>query len=284
MPETLILDLDDCTEYRLALQVRPPAVVHGTLASLVALLGVTLTWSAVTHADLVVRAQGRVRPVTTPRKVFVAGRGEMLSASAGGQVVEVNFRQGDRVARGAVLVRLGTERLDNEIAKQRQTIRAAEEELARLDRLGDLLERQHAATQSKSEAELAQARAEVRLAKEQRAVDVRLAEVALKSAKDEEAAYRRLVGMRAASPWELLKATTTARDAEGKLARARLSVNEDRVTVGQARSRVGEAGLRGEARGAGTEAAGQAGRGSRPPGSSWLTGNWSGHRRLSGRQ
>ena len=142
MPETLILDLDDCTEYRLALQVRPPAVVHGTLASLVALLGVTLTWSAVTHADLVVRAQGRVRPVTTPRKVFVAGRGEMLSASAGGQVVEVNFRQGDRVARGAVLVRLGTERLDNEIAKQRQTIRAAEEELARIDRLGGLLEGQ----------------------------------------------------------------------------------------------------------------------------------------------
>jgi hemolysin D len=233
MPETLILDLDDCTEYRLALQVRPPAVVHGTLASLVALLGVTLIWSAVTHADLVVRAQGRVRPVTTPRKVFVAGRGEMLSASAGGQVVEVNFRQGDRVARGAVLVRLGTERLDNEIAKQRQTIRAAEEELARLDRLGDLLERQHAATQSKSEAELAQARAEVRLAKEQRDVDVKLAEVALKSVKDEEAAYRRLVGMRAASPWELLKATTTARDAEGKLARARLPVNEERTTVWQ---------------------------------------------------
>ena len=96
-----------------------------------------------------------------------------------------------------------------------------------------MLEGQAAATRSKSEAELAQARAEVRLAKEQRDVDVRLAEVALKAAKDEEAAYRRLVGMRAASPWELLKATTTAREAEGKLARARLPVNEDRITVEQ---------------------------------------------------
>ena len=88
MRETLVLDLDDCTEYRLALQVRPPAMVHGTLAALVALLGAVLTWSAVTNADLVVRAQGRLRPVTTPGKVFVAGRGEMLSGSAGGRVVE----------------------------------------------------------------------------------------------------------------------------------------------------------------------------------------------------
>jgi pyruvate/2-oxoglutarate dehydrogenase complex dihydrolipoamide acyltransferase (E2) component len=87
----------------------------------------------------------------------------MLSASAGGHVVEVNFREGDRVARGSVLVRLGTERLDNEIVKQRQTIRAAEEELARFDRLDDLLESQAVATRSKSLAELAQARAEVRL-------------------------------------------------------------------------------------------------------------------------
>jgi multidrug resistance efflux pump len=231
MTENHLLDLDDCTEYRLALQVRPPAVVHGTLASLVALLGVALAWSAVTHANLVVRAQGRVRPVTTPRKVFAAGRGEMLSASAGGRVVEVNFRQGDRVARGAVLVRLGTDRLDNEIDKQRQTIRAAEEELARIDRLAGLLEGQAAATRSKSEAELAQARAEVHLAKEQRDVDVRLAEVALRSAKEEEAAFRRLVGLRASSSWELRKATTSAREAEGKLTRSRLPVNEDRVTV-----------------------------------------------------
>ncbi len=233
MTETRFLDLDDCTDFRMALQVRPPAVVHGTLTLLVALLGVVLAWLAVTRADLVVRSPGRVRPVTTPRKVFVAGRGEMLSASAGGQVVEVNFRQGDRVARGAVLVRLGTERLDNEIAKQRRAIRAAEEELARLERLGELLEDQSVATRAKSEAEFAQARAEVHLAKEQRVVDVGLAEVALKTARDDEAAYSRLVGMRAASPWEFVKSRTTAREAEGKLARARLPVNEEPTTVAQ---------------------------------------------------
>jgi hemolysin D len=157
----------------------------------------------------------------------------MLSASAGGHVVEVNFREGDRVARGSVLVRLGTERLDNEIVKQRQTIRAAEEELARFDRLDGLLESQAVATRSKSLAELAQARAEVRLSNEQRAADIRLAEVAVKAARDEDIAYRRLVAMRAASPAELKKATTTVRETDAKLIRARIPVNEDRIAVGE---------------------------------------------------
>jgi multidrug resistance efflux pump len=233
MPDTLTIDLENFTEYRLALEARPPAMVHGTLALLVALVGVALAWSAFTHADLVVRAQGRVRPVTAPRKVFVFSRGEMLSASAGGHVVEVNFREGDRVARGSVLVRLGTERLDNEIVKQRQTIRAAEEELARFDRLDGLLESQAVATRSKSLAELAQARAEVRLSNEQRAADIRLAEVAVKAARDEDIAYRRLVAMRAASPAELKKATTTVRETDAKLIRARIPVNEDRIAVGE---------------------------------------------------
>ena len=62
-----------------------------------------------------------------------------MSASAGGRVVEVNARKGDRVTQGDVLVRLETERLDNEIAKQGRTIRAGEEELARLDHLEELL-------------------------------------------------------------------------------------------------------------------------------------------------
>ena len=94
-----------------------------------------LAWSALTQADLVVRAPGRVRPVTSPVKVFNAGRGEVLSASVGGRVVEVTCREGQEVRRGDVLIRLDTERLDNEIAKRQRTIQAGEEELAELGRL-----------------------------------------------------------------------------------------------------------------------------------------------------
>ena len=102
--------------------------------------------------------------MTTPVKVFNAGRGEVLSASSGGRVVAVNFREGDVVRRGDVLVRLETARLDNEIAKQRPGDPGGEEELAKLGRLEELLARQFEAARAKAEAELAQAREEVRRA------------------------------------------------------------------------------------------------------------------------
>src|ERR1700752_1049751 len=57
------IDLADCTEFRQTLQARAPAVVHGTTWLLVTLLGTALVWAALTKADLVVQASGRVRSV-----------------------------------------------------------------------------------------------------------------------------------------------------------------------------------------------------------------------------
>ena len=57
MRNDFVLDLADCTEFRQALQARPPRIVHGTLVLLVALLGTALAWAAVTQANLVVRAR-----------------------------------------------------------------------------------------------------------------------------------------------------------------------------------------------------------------------------------
>ena len=74
MRNDLVLDLADCTEFRQTLLARPPKILHGTAALLVALLGAALAWSATTRANLVVRATGRVRPVSTPRKC-IAPRG-----------------------------------------------------------------------------------------------------------------------------------------------------------------------------------------------------------------
>src|SRR4051794_28710383 len=139
MHDARVLDLTEWTEFRQVLQAQPPKVVHGTAVLLAALLGTALGWSALTRALLVVRAPGRIRPVTTPVKVFNAARGEMLGAGVGGRVVEVNVREGDVVKRGAILVRLDTERQDNEIAKQRRSIGAGEEELTNLARLEGLL-------------------------------------------------------------------------------------------------------------------------------------------------
>src|SRR5262249_17921456 len=122
MRNDLMRDLADTTEFRLTLQARPPRIVHGTLLLLAPLLGPALVWPAVTKADLVVRAAGRVRPVTSPMRVVNGGSGEVFSASVGGRVVAVHFWEGEEVRQGDVLIRLDTERLDNEIVKRQRAL------------------------------------------------------------------------------------------------------------------------------------------------------------------
>src|ERR1700722_12171556 len=139
MSVNTVAELNDCLEFRQTLMARPPALVHGTVLLLTALLGSALSWGAWTKADLVVRAGGRIRPVSTPKRVVCAARGESLSASVGARVIAVGFHEGDEVHRGDVLVRLDTERLDNDIMRRKQTIQTGNEEMAKLARLEDLL-------------------------------------------------------------------------------------------------------------------------------------------------
>ena len=141
-------------------------------------------------------------------RVLNAGRGEVLSASSGGRVVEVNFRPGDRVRRGDVLVRLDTERLDNEITRRRRVIQAGEEELARGARLRESLAAQYEAARAKAGAELAQAAEEVTDAKDKQAADVGLCQVELEAARDALARVRVLARNGAAGEEDLVKATT----------------------------------------------------------------------------
>jgi hypothetical protein len=64
MCSDLTRNLADCTEFRQTVQAQPPRLVHGTAFLLVGMLAAALAWAATTKADLVVRAQGRVRPTT----------------------------------------------------------------------------------------------------------------------------------------------------------------------------------------------------------------------------
>jgi multidrug resistance efflux pump len=226
-----ILDLADCTTFRQTLLARPPVIVHGAALLLAALIATAVAWSAWTRADLVVRARGRVRPVSAPKKIYNASRGEVLSASVGGRVVEVNAREGDEVRRGAVLIRLDTGRLDADIARQRRALSAVEEDLAGLEQLGELMRAQYAASRAKSEAELARASDAVRREQETRASEVRQAQVEATVAADEEAALRTLVARRAASAADLIKALVKTREVRERLTRAKLPVDEGQVVV-----------------------------------------------------
>ena len=234
MRNQLIFDLNDVSEFRQTLEARPPRVVHGTVILLVGLLGAAFAWAALTKADLVVRAAGRVRPVSAPKKVFNAGRSDVLSASAGGRVVEVNFREGNEVREGDVLVRLDAGRLDNEIARRQKAVQTGEEELARIAHLEELEASQLTATRAKLEAELAQAQDEVRRAKEARAIDMRLAEVAVGTAQDDLDRLRQIAGSGtrgAASASDLVKAAAQLRQAKENLDKASLPVEPGRVEV-----------------------------------------------------
>jgi multidrug resistance efflux pump len=240
MRKDLVLDLADCTEFRQTLLARPPRIVHGTVFLLVLVLTAALLWSALTRADLVVRAAGRVRPVASPTRVFNAGRPEVLSASAGGRVVEVRCREGDTVRRGDVLIRLDTGRLDNEIARRQRTIQAGAAEIARLGRLEVLLGQQFIATRAKAKAELAQAEEEVRQAGARRAADIRLAEVELAGARDEAERLRRLGLRRAAAAADVVKTETRRREAQEKLEKVSLPIEVGRVAVARRALRVTE--------------------------------------------
>ena len=232
MRNTHVLDLADCTEYRQTLEARTPKGVHATAGLLVALLGAALAWSALSEANLVVRAPGRVRPATSPEKVFHAAPGELLGGSVG-RVVEVRAREGDEVRRGDLLIRLDTERLDNETARQRRILRAAEEELETLVRQAALTLRQSEATKAKARAELDQAREQVRREREHQKADIRLVQVELEAARDEEGQLRVLVGRHAAPRADLIKAMRKTREVQEKSARVQLPVGESPVSVAE---------------------------------------------------
>src|SRR5262245_33396403 len=214
-----IADLSACSEFRQTIQARPPQIVHGTVVLLTTLLATAVGWAALTNADLVVRAGGRVRPVSTPVKIFNGSRGEVLSATQGGRVVEVNFREGQEVHKGDVLLRLDTERLDHEIARRKRTIRTSEEELAKGERLKELTTRQYEASKARAEAELNQFQTEARQAKERQASDIKVARAELDTVRDEEERMRQLSGS-AVTTAERVRVRSRVLEAEEKLAKA----------------------------------------------------------------
>jgi multidrug resistance efflux pump len=233
MRSSLVLDLAACTEFRQNLEARPPRIVHATAGLLALLLGALAGWLALTEADLVVRAAGRVRPATSPEKVFNAARGEVLGAGAGGRVAEVRVREGDAVRQGDLLVRLETDRLDNDIARARRALRAAEDELETTTARAELVERQFEAARAKARAELEQERTQVRRARLQQEAEIRLLQVELETASDDEGQLRALVARRAAAVADLTRATLKTREAREKLARAHLAVDESRLPVAE---------------------------------------------------
>ena len=224
MSKSSLLDLAQCSQFRQTLQARPPRIVHGTAFLMIALLSAALAWAALTRADLVVRAGGRMRPVSAPQKVMATFRGEVLTGGAGALVREVSFREGDSVKRGQVLLRLDTERLDNEIARVKRKIAAEDEEIQKDKEMAGLLDQQYQSARAKLEAELAKVEEEIRLATERRQSELRSAEAEVTHAQADEARTRKLVARQVVARADLETAVFKLSEAREKLVKARLPV------------------------------------------------------------
>src|SRR5262249_25631513 len=121
--------------------------------------------------------------------------------------------------------------LEGEIAKRRRTLQASEEEVAALHHHETLLAQQFTSTKARSTAELMQARDAIQQAQDRQAVDVRVAARELKNAIYKETQTRKLAERGLVSQDTLREATERVHEAQEKLARVRLPVEQGRLAV-----------------------------------------------------
>jgi multidrug resistance efflux pump len=146
-------------------------------------------------------------------------------SGAGGKVVEVNAREGQRVKKGDLLLRFDTEQLDLEIAKVVQKIDSLTKELAQRTSILDLAAESFQAEKSELQVELKQALWEVEQARKKREGEIELANVELDRARME---LRRMDGLDVAAK-DVDAARMSIRTAEARLAMASSPIDESRA-------------------------------------------------------
>ena len=221
-----VIDLANCSDFRRTMAARPPLAVHATAALLTLLLGILIAWAALVRANVVVKAQGRVRSADQPAKVFT-----QPAQFLDGRVAAVFVKVGDVVSEGQVLLTLDTARLDNEIAVLERQIAADDEGVANMEQIRVLLADQFATAIARAEAELRQSEEELRRARRQRDSQIRTAEAALQEANEDFERHRRLLNFHATSQADHRSAELKAQRAHEQLEQARLPVNKGRTDV-----------------------------------------------------
>ncbi|MGD9647819.1 MAG: HlyD family efflux transporter periplasmic adaptor subunit [Pirellulales bacterium] len=225
-----VVTLRDCSKFRQTIEARPPVLAHVGAWLCVLTVAIGLAWAALTKADIVVRATGRVRPLDVPTQVFSA-----VSPHVEGRIAEVYVQEGDAVKQGDLLLRLNSERLDHEIAKVNRVLTAAQAELAKLTQLDELQRRQHQIAHGKATAELDQATSELARARRVQQTEIRQAEIELAKCQDQHARLQKLIGNRAVTEQQIVESSAKLQASEETLRRARLPLDEGRLAVlGQA--------------------------------------------------
>ncbi len=228
MRRSLVLQLDDCTDFRRIQLAKPRPLAHGAVTLLAGLLVAALVWMATTKADLIVVATGRVRPTVEPDRIF---SGEQFNAATGGRVTEVAYREGHEVHAGDLLIRFDTGHLDNQIRKTQEHLTAAHQVWDQLKRLEVLLASQFQARRQHAQSQLDQAIRQVERAKQERSVNIHVAQLQLENARYRLEKTQNLRARHAAAPEEVHRADLDVQQAQAQLVLAKLPVDETNIHV-----------------------------------------------------
>jgi adhesin transport system membrane fusion protein len=226
-----IIDLRDVSEFRQTLAARPPGIVHGTVLLLVCLVAAAIAWALLTEGNVVVRAAARVRPADAPLRGFDELSNEHVHAEAPGRIVEIAVKEGQHVERGAVLLKLDTTRVANEIERAKSEVAAIEAELRAIEQTIDLAAAQREAMEKRGSAEVRRSKHSVSRSRQRRGADQRLAMVELDEATRELSRARELVAQKAGPAADVAIAAARVDRAKARLAASRISVDADEPEV-----------------------------------------------------
>jgi HlyD family secretion protein len=207
-----VLDLADCSKFRLAIMARPPRAVRFSLLLMLGLLLAAVVWAGVSTMDVVIRAPAVVRSADRPQDVRVAVDGE---------VAEAFYREGDPVSAGEQLIRLETDKLEERRERLQRERRPATEDLQRLLMVREALAAENDQSAARAVTGIEIAKLELQRAERERTQsesELAMARAAVKVAERELARNRALFE-------------------QGILSRAELDAWEDRRRNEQARER-----------------------------------------------
>lgn len=226
-----VFAIAECTALGRVVPSAPRLAVTATVVLLATLVVAVVVWSALTEADLVVRAPARVRARSAPQLAFSASSGERVSAAAGGRVATVGVHEGQRVSAGEVLATIDTSQLENDrlrLAAARDAARNAREAASRMSELATA---QFNAAQAARHAELGQALRDESRGRQRRTADIKLAQGTVAALAREAERLRALERDGAAS-------RSQVEQADAKLGEARVQLEAATVAAAGGRAAV----------------------------------------------
>lgn len=228
MNSPYLLELEKHDEINEVMRRRPSGLAHGTLLVLGILILASIVWLMCSHANLVVLAAGRVRPLHETHPVV---SGERFAATTGGRIVDVCFVQGQRIEKGDTMIRFDTTWLDHEIESSEQAVASGLAELQRLDLLEERIAAQHISKVAEFNTLVIQAESQLTEKRQRRELEIELAKVEFTNAESVRERLDRLSQHHAASEEELQNATAAMELAAAKLMLAELPVDASKVEV-----------------------------------------------------